>query len=926
MTATLFRPTAASWFMAAFIISASSLSARLEVRDLRCEYLENPLGIDAAQPRLSWILATSARAQKQTAYQILAATSKDRLQPGHADLWDTGRVASDETSQVRYLGQPLRSGQLCFWKVRVWDQDGRAVESPAARWEMGLLEDKDWAAHWIARTTDTNSNPAPLLRRNFNLPGRIKQARLYICGLGYYEAYLNGERVGDHLLDPGYTRYDQRALYVTYDVTAALRRGPNAIGVILGNGWFNVHTRAVWDFHLAPWRSAPRLRLHLRIDFTDGHTETVVSDNSWKCATGPIVFDSIYGGEAYDARLEKPGWATAGYNDAAWDPVKVVAAPAGRLTAQMMPPIKNHETLAPVKVTEPKPGVFLFDIGQSLAGRAELSVKGPAGTAVHLRYGERLTPDGMLDVADIAQHVAKFPYEKSPLGYAVDSPETYRPPTAPPGKQLFQTDTYILKGSGRTEHYASRFTYHGFQYVEVTGFPGRPTLASLRAHFSHSAVPQAGTFECSNPLLNRIQRAALWAFLSNLQSIPTDCPHREKNGWTGDAHLAAEQAQFNFFPAPVHQKWLNDLGDEQKPTGQLPGIVPTSGWGYSWGNGPAWDSSFLLIPYYQYVYYGDTENFRRHFDGMKRYVDYLGTRAKNGIVGIGLNDWAPWKTQTAAPITDTAYYYVDTKIVALAARVLGKPEEARRYTELAATIKSAFNQTFYHPETALYDNGSQTALGCALYQGLVAPENQARVMTNLVAAVERSSNHIDTGILGAKYLLNALLENDRADVAYRMVAQRDQPSWGWWLDQGATTLWEQWTGAESRNHIMFGDVSAWFYKALAGVVPDPQAPGFKHFFVSPQVVGDLSWARGEYDSIRGRIVSHWKLVDGEFRLELTVPPNTTATVSLPIAGEVTESGKPLGRVLGVASERVENHRRIVEVGSGTYHFAGRLER
>ena len=352
--------------------------------------------------------------------------------------------------------------------------------------------------------------------------------------------------------------------------------------------------------------------------------------------------------------------------------------------------------------------------------------------------------------------------------------------------------------------------------------------------------------------------------------------------------------------------------------------MPTSGWGYAWGNGPAWDSAFLLIPYYEYVYYGDTENFRRHYDGMKRYVDYLTSRATNGLVNIGLNDWAPWKTKTGAGITDTAYYFVDANIVALAAGLLGQADDAKKYSELAASIKAAFNEKYFHDDTALYDQGSQTALSCALYQGLVEPANRDRVLANLVAAVDKTDGHIDTGILGAKYLLNALLENGRADVAYRMVAQKDQPGWGWWLAQGATTLWEQWDGNASRNHIMFGDVSAWFYKALAGIRPDPQSPGFKHFFIAPQIVGDLTAARGEYNSIRGKIVSDWKVVKGEFFLTLIIPANTTATVSLPIAGDVRESGKPVAKVGGVKFLRADGGRNWFEVESGSYRFSGAL--
>jgi alpha-L-rhamnosidase len=568
----------------------------------------------------------------------------------------------------------------------------------------------------------------------------------------------------------------------------------------------------------------------------------------------------------------------------------------------MMPAIRVDRQIEPVKITEPKPGTRVFDFGQNISGNAGLSVRGPAGTEVTLKYGERLAEDGTVDQADIAKHVMRFD-----------------------PNQTFQTDAYILKGAGR-EVWQSRFAYDGFRYVEATGLPGRVSKDTLTALFFHSDVPLAGRFECSNPMFNRIWEATRMSYLGNLQGIPTDCPHREKNGWTGDAHLACEQAMFNFFPAAVYTKWINDLGDEQQPDGRLPGIVPTSGWGYNWGNGPAWDSAYLLIPYYQYVYCGDGELLRSHYDGMKRYVDYLTRRSTNGIVAIGLNDWAPWKTKTGAAITDTAYYYVDAKIVALTAGLLGKSDEARQYRDLAGEISKAFNARFYHPATGLYDNGSQTALSCALYQGLVEPENKARVTSNLVVAVENAGGHIDTGILGAKYLLNALLENGRADVAYRIVAQKDKPGWGWWMEQGATTLWEDWNGADSRFHVMYGDVSAWFYKALAGINPDPEAPGFRHFFITPQVVGGLTSAQGDYMSVRGRIVSNWKMLNGVFVLDLKVPANTTATVSLPFddPSEISESGSPAVMSPGIKYQRVVKGRAIFLVGSGTYHFAGPL--
>jgi alpha-L-rhamnosidase len=887
------------WLVIFLFICAGDVFAGLRVDRLRCEYLENPLGIDAAQPRLSWILDSTERGQKQTAYQILAASSADLLKKDRGDLWDSGKISSDQTTFVAYDGKPLAARQACFWKVRSWGQDGKPSPwSKPARWEMGLLKTDDWQAQWIARTTNIDELPAPFFRRELKLDGKIKRARAYICGLGYYELHINGQIVGDQLLDPGYTRYDRRDLYVTHDVTALLKRGPNAIGVILGNGWFNVQTKAVWNFHEAPWREAPKLLLSLVVEYTDGRTTVLGSDGSWKTTTGPIVFDSIYGGENYDARREMPGWDKAGFDDANWQAAQVVAAPQGKLVAQMMPPIRATQIIKPVKLTEPKPGVFVFDLGQNFAGYTELTVRGPAGTRVTLRHGERLFPDGSLDTRDIAQHIKRM------------------------GKdQQFQTDNYTLKGGG-TERWHSRFTYHGFQYVEVTGFPGKPTLDSVRGVFTHSDIPVAGEFECSNPLLNKIWRAARWSYLSNLQGIPTDCPHREKNGWTGDAHLAAEQGIYNFLPAAVYTKWINDLGDEQKPGGQLPGIVPSSGWGYAWGNGPAWDSAFELIPFYLYEYYGDTQPLRDHYDGLKRYVDYLSTRATNDIVNIGLNDWAPFKTQTPADITDTAYYYRDTLVVALAASLLGKTDDAAQYTARAEQIKKSFNEKFFNAADGTYGNGSQTSLSCALYQGLVEPENQERVLQNLVASVAKQNGHIDTGILGAKYILNTLTDHGRADVAYQMASQKDLPSWGWWIEQGATTLWEQWNGAESRNHIMFGDISAWFYKALAGINADPAAPGFKHFLIRPQPVGDLTFARAKYESIHGEIVSDWKIKRGKFILHVVVPPNTTATVCVPGAkiNEVLEGGKPAMKAKGVSAFSQAENSANFEVAAGEYDF------
>ena len=745
---------------------------------------------------------------------------------------------------------------------------------------------------------DKAPQPAPLFRKSFILAKAPTSARLYICGLGYHELRLNGEKVGDHVLDPAFTRYDRRALYVVHDVTNQLEKGSNALGVILGNGWYNMHTRCVWDFDKAPWRDRPVLRCQLEMTFGDGSTKVVASDATWRVSTGPIVFDSIRNGETYDARLEKAGWDTAEYDDANWALAQVDSGPKGELRAQMMPPIKVTQTLKSAKLTEPKPGVFIFDIGQNMAGWARLRVSGPAGTEVVMRYGERLNADGTLDQQDIGQHV-----------------KTGKP----------QTDTYILKGQG-TEVWEPRFAYYGFQYVEVTGLPGKPSLDMLEARVVHTAFDKAGSFECSNELFNRIQRNTLWSYVSNFVGYPTDCPHREKNGWTGDAHLAAETGLYNFHAATGYTKWMNDLYDEQRESGELPGIVPTAGWGYAWGNGPAWDSAYVLIPWYLYQYSGDTRVLADHYDRLKRYVDYLTSKSENGIVSIGLGDWVPAKSKTPEKVTSTGYYYRDALIVSKAASLLGKTEDARKYGDLAMKIRDAFNREFFQKDTGLYDGGTQTAMSCALTHGLVPPAEQERVFGNLVALIEKNDGFLDAGILGTKYLIDSLTAGGRADVVYGMATKTTYPSWGRWLEEGATTLWEQWDGGASRNHIMFGHISAWFYQVLGGIVPDPEAVGFKHFSIKPQLLGDVTWVRAEHESMYGMIRSHWEIRGDRIVLKIAVPVNTSATVYVPSGKQKTITEGPDTIHAGDHAKflRVEGNYAVFEVGSGDYEFLSQL--
>lgn len=888
--------------------------------NLTCEYLRNPLGIDAAQPRLSWTLPGNGRGQVQTGYQILVASSEKLLESGKGDLWDSGKVASDHSVLVPYSGKPLASEQRCYWKVRAWDRGKPSEWSKIAFWTMGLLHEADWKGKWVANRAKLDADetlpetmkgggpnvasfvtqkiPSPLLRKTFEAAKPIKRATVYICGLGFNELRVNGKKVGDSVLDPTFSRYDKRALYVTHDVTGVVKQGANAIGVMLGNGWYNCHSRDAWDFDHAVWRNTPRLLFQMRVEYADGSSELVVSDGSWKTALGPIVFDGIRNGEFYDARLEQRGWDTNDYSDTDWKTAEIVDGPGGKLVAQSAPPVKVMETIRPVKVIEPRPGVFVFDMGCNVAGWCELKVAGPAGTRVTLKYDERVHPDGSLDQQN-AVHL-----------YSGE----------------FQTDKYTLKGVG-TETWEPRFVYHGFQYVQVEGFPGTPTLDTLLGKVVHTSFEKTGEFECSNDLLNKIQRNTVRSYIGNFVGYPTDCPHREKNGWTGDAQLASETGLYNFGGEASYSRWMNDLDDCQRDDGNLPGIVPTGTWGYAWGNGPAWDSAYILIPWYVYLYRGDPGILKAHYEGYKRYLDFLAAGADGHIVSIGLGDWCPPEGgagghATPAALTSTAYYYVDVKIVAKVAEMLGKTEDARKYAALAEEIRKAFIAKFYDPATGTYEGKEQCGMAAALYQGLVPDGDRDKVMKALVAEVERRDGHVWAGILGTKYLLHALADNGRADVAYGATTKRDFPSWGHWVEQGATTLWEAWDGGGSRNHIMFGDISAWFYEALAGINPDPAKPGFRHIIIRPRPVGDLKWVNAWHRSPYGVIRSSWKRDAGKFDLDIEVPANTSATVYVPAASadEVAEGGKPASASECVKFVGMKDGCAVFEVGSGQYAF------
>ncbi len=906
--------------------------ASLKAEGLKCEYRVNPLGLDTPRPRLSWLLESTQRGQRQTACQVLVASTSDLLSKDKADLWDSGKVASGESIQVSYGGQALHAGQRVFWKVRAWDrEDQPSAYSPAAGWEMGLLAPADWRAAWITRQATKPlseaqmfaDHPAPLFRKEFLLDKKISRARVYVSGLGYYELRLNGQRVGDQVLDPGWTTYSKRVLYSTYDVTEQLKRGENALGVMLGNGWFNPLPLRLWG-HINPRDNLtigqPRVILQLRVDFADGTSQTIVTDESWKVGDGPIMRNSVYLGEVYDARKEQPGWDRPGFADAAWAPVVTATESLGPLKAQSAPPIRVTRMLKPVKLTEPKPGVWIFDLGQNFAGWARLKVQGPAGTRVRLRYGELLYPDGTLNgmtavCGQIKQGGPNYRYD------GVGAPKT-----------AFQMEEYILKGQGE-EVYTPRFTFHGFRYVEVTGFPGKPTLGALEGLRLNSDVTPVGTFTCSNERLNRIQQMVLWTELSNLFSVESDCPHREKFGYGGDIIVAGEMAMLNFDMARFYGKAVEDLDDAVRPNSGFTETAPFFGIAdesLGEGSGPiGWGSAQPFLLWQLYKYYGDRRLLEDNYELTKHWIALLQSRAHDGILDNGISDHEGIPPKPRA-LTGTGFYYLNVRLFSNIARALGKDADAAEAETLAETIKAAFNHKFLRPGTGRYDTATQACQAFALYLGLVPPEEKDRALEVLVRDImDANKGHLSTGIFGTKFMLNALADSGRADVAFTIVNQRTFPGWGYMLENGATTLWEHWEFSDntfSHNHPMFGSVSEWFYKVPAGINPAPDAIGFDKLIIRPQPVGDLNWVKASYDSMHGKVVSEWTRKAGKFNLRVRVPVGATATVFLPAKDgtPVTESGKPFERATGVRLLRREGGNAVLGVGSGKYDFGSEL--
>lgn len=882
---------------------------------LRVEYKKNPLGIDVRKPRLSWQMQAAGRGVLQSAYHIRVARSERDLRAGSNLTWDSGRVNSAESIHRVYEGPVLQSSQRYFWHVQLWDNAGRASGwSEPAYWEMGLLDPSDWQASWIEPGIPedvSKAGPVPMLRRAFTLKGTVEQARAYVTSHGLYEVHLNGERVGDELFTPGWTSYNKRLQYQTYDVTHLLKRGDNAIGVMLGNGWYRGNL--AWETKRNIYGDRLSLLLLVKIKYKEGGEETVASDQSWKAATGPILMSEIYHGETYDARLEKTGWASPGFDDRGWSGVKIANHRKDHLVAPAGPPVRRIEEIKPVKILKTPAGESVVDLGQNMVGWVRLKVQGTTGTTVTLRHAEVLDKEGNF-------------YTENLRG----------------AKATLQ---YTLKG-GAAETFEPHFTFFGFRYVAVDGYPGELTLDSLTGIVVHSDMAQTGEFETSSQLINQLQRNILWGQKGNFLDVPTDCPQRdERLGWTGDAQVFARTAAFNMDVASFFTKWLKDVAADQLENGSVPYVVPDvlSTPDKPAAGSAAWADAAVIIPWTMYLGYGDRRILEEQYNSMVRWVEYMRQRAGDDYVWSGdfhFGDWLAFATTrpdypgatTGKDLIATAFFAHSTDLLQRTAQVLGRQEDAARYAALLSKIKAAFRKEFV-TETGRVGENTQTAYVLALQFDLL-PEELRPLAAKRLAEEVRERKHLTTGFVGASYLCPVLSRYGYLDEAYMLLNREEYPSWLYPVKQGATTIWERWDGQKpdgsfqdkgmnSFNHYAYGAIGEWMYRVMAGIEIDPAAPAYKHILIQPRPGGGFTSVKASHQTMHGRVSSAWQLRDGRFELALAIPPNTRATVRLPKAGvdKVTESGKALSQGDGIGAIRQEGESVVVEIGSGEYRFA-----
>jgi len=851
------------------------------IRSLTVEYRDRPTGIDALHPRLGWVAeavmeeGASARAEtasrKQSAYRILVGSSRERLQNDQGDLWDTGKAAGDQSIHIRYGGLPLVSARTYYWKVMVWDQlDAPSAWSDVGSWSMGLLDPGEWSGEWIGRTVPAQQElpPSPYLRKTFRLKRDMARATVYATALGVYELHVNGARVGDAYFAPGWTDYAKRVQYQAYDVTDRLQEGDNAVGAILGTGWY---AGQVGMMDRATYGVSPCLLLQIIVEYRDGSRDTICTDSSWRMATGGIVYSDMIKGESYDLRLLEPGWDEAPFDDASWRPVEVFPPYAGQLVAQVDPPIRVTERLQPIGMRRTAAGTCIYDMGQNMVGWVELVASGAAGTEIAVSYAEMLNPDGTLYTDNLRKAV--------------------------------QRNSYVLAGSG-AERLQPHFTFHGFRYVEVSGYPGEAGPETITGHVVHSDIAPAGRYETSDAMINRLFSNISWGQRGNYISVPTDCPQRdERLGWTGDAQIFIRTGAYNRNVANFFKKYMHDIADAQRRDGAFPDVAPDAGW-HEWKmrdklkwyapDNAGWGDAGVIIPWTVYLMYGDTDILQAHYTAMRRWIDYC-ERLTVGLIRPGYANYADWLAvggpDTPKDVLSTQYFAYSASLFARIAGILGHSEDASRYADLYGRINQAFNERFVR-EDGRIEGDTQTVYVLALYFGMVAGARKDAAAARLGKLIRANGNRLTTGFLGVGYLLPVLSDHGMDDLAYALLHQEEFPSWLYSVKHGATTIWERWDGwteengfqtpsMNSFNHYSLGSVGEWMYRYSAGIDSDPTRPGFKHIVLRPRAGGKLTFVRASYESMYGLIESHWR-DEGEFRIyEAAIPFNTTATMILP---------------------------------------------
>lgn len=898
----------------------------IEITDLKCNFKNNPVGIDRS-PQFSWILNSDTRNQFQSAYYILLSDDSLLLNENTGNMWDTKKVISEQSINILYDGKALDPGKEYFWKVKVWDKDGKESEwSSPSQFTTGLFERKDWSgAQWIGYEEIPDSlilvpgvHPwgndvknlalrraiVPLFRKEFNTKSEIESAYLFISGLGHYKAFINGQQISDDFLSPGWTDYQKTCLYNTYDISGHLLEGENAIGVIVGNGFHNNNNERYRKLLIT--YGMPKMIALINITYKDGTSENIVSGTGWKTTPSPVTYSSIYGGEDYDARLEQPDWDMAGFNDRSWQNALSVKDPGGILVPEITSPVRIMESFIPEKICKSGEDTFLYDFGQNASGIIQVKVKGREGQKIRLVPGELINND-----RSINQRATGEPF-------------------------YFE---YTLKGDS-TEIWQPLFTYYGFRYVQVEGAGtasdsitgNRPEILELKLLHTFNSASRVGKFSCSSELFNSINKLILYAIQSNLQSVVTDCPHREKLGWLEQTYLMGGSVHYNFDIYNLYLKQVNDMMDSQTDEGLIPSIAPEF---VHFENGfldsPEWGSAGIILPWLIYNWYGDKSVMARAWPMMLKYIEYLDNKADDHILSHGLGDWydlgpeRPGYAQlTPKELTATAIYYYDVNLMVSMAAILNHAEEEQRLAKLADEIKNAFNKKFFNNDTKIYSTGSQTAMAMPLCVGLVNEDDRDEVFKNLIDIINKNGKALTAGDIGFHFLVEALTQGGASELVYEMNNRDDVPGYGCQLKKGATALTESWAALESvsNNHLMLGHIMEWFYKGLCGINQEENSVAYKRVVINPSIVGDFAEVTGKYYSPYGIIKSEWKRNARVLIMNITIPVNVTARICIPATDPdiVFEGRKPLKDVKDIKFEVVENDRLIIETGSGNYRF------